>query len=195
MCIRDRGCGTGPGLAGCYEIHSQALWNRTSGNSPYYIWAWGDVLREWDFIPLTNSFQANPNQGKLAAVNFPGGGLSLSANGNSDGIVWAIVPTTASNSQVQGTLYAFSAANVGTQLWASTDYWFPTKFSIPTIVNGKVYVPTSTISTASPASVSYTHLDVYKRQASRRHNSRTRARRSSWGVFGRARSKRSGRCS
>jgi hypothetical protein len=145
------GCGTGPGLAGCYEIHSQALWNRTSGNSPYYIWAWGDVLREWDFIPLTNSFQANPNQGKLAAVNFPGGGLSLSANGNSDGIVWAIVPTTASNSQVQGTLYAFSAANVGTQLWASTDYWFPTKFSIPTIVNGKVYVPTSTISTASPA--------------------------------------------
>jgi len=145
------GCGTGPGLAGCYEIHSQALWNRTSGNSAYYIWAWGDVLRQWDFNPTTNHFQANPNQGTLAAVNFPGGGLSLSANGNGDGIVWAIVPTTASNSQVQGTLYAFSAANIGTQLWASTDYWFPTKFSIPTIVNGKVYVPTSTISTASPA--------------------------------------------
>ena len=145
------GCGTGPGLAGCYEIHSQALWNRTSGSSPYYIWAWGDVLREWDFDPTTNRFQANANQGTLAAVNYPGGGLSLSANGNRDGIVWAIVPTTASNSQVQGTLYAFSAANVGTQLWASTDYWFPTKFSIPTIVNGKVYVPTSTIPTASPA--------------------------------------------
>jgi hypothetical protein len=145
------GCGTGPGLAGCYEIHSQALWNRTSGNSEYYIWAWGDVLREWDFNPTTNRFQANPNQGTLAAVNYPGGGLSLSANGNSNGIVWAIVPTTGSNSQVQGTLYAFSAANVGTQLWASTDYWFPTKFSIPTIVNGKVYVPTSTIPTASPA--------------------------------------------
>jgi hypothetical protein len=145
------GCGTGPGLAGCYEIHSQALWNRTSGNSAYYIWAWGDVLREWDFNPQTNRFRANPNQGTLAAVNYPGGGLSLSANGNSDGIVWAIVPTTAPNSQVQGTLYAFRAANVGTQLWASTDYWFPTKFSIPTIANGKVYVPTSTLATASPA--------------------------------------------
>ena len=144
-------CGTGPGLAGCYEIHSAALWNRTTGNSAYYIWAWGDVLREWDFKPLTNRFEANPNQGTLAAVNYPGGGLSLSANGNSGGIVWAIVPTTASNSQVQGTLYAFSAANVATQLWASTDYWFPTKFSIPTIANGKVYVPTSTLATASPA--------------------------------------------
>jgi hypothetical protein len=145
------GCGTGPGLAGCYEIHGQALWNRTNGNSAYYVWAWGDVLRAWDFEPQTNHFQADPNQGTLAAVNYPGGGLSLSANGNRDGIVWAIVPTTASNSQVQGTLYAFSAANVGTQLWASTDYWFPTKFSVPTIANGKVYVPTSTIPTASPA--------------------------------------------
>jgi hypothetical protein len=145
------GCGTGPGLAGCYEIHSQALWSRTSGNSGYYIWAWGDVLRAWDFNSTTNRFVANPNQGTLAAEGFPGGGLSLSANGNRDGIVWAIVSNTASNSQVQGTLYAFSAANVGTQLWASTDYWFASKFSIPTIVNGKVYVPTSTTPTASPA--------------------------------------------
>jgi hypothetical protein len=145
------GCGTGPGLAGCYEIHSQALWDRTSGDSAYYIWAWGDVLRMWDFNPTTNRFQANPNQGTLAAEGFPGGGLSLSANGNRDGIVWAIVPNTASNSQVQGTLYAFDASNVRTQLWASTDYWFASKFSIPTIVNGRVYVPTSTIPTASPA--------------------------------------------
>ena len=146
------GCGTGPGLAGCYEIHSQALWSRTNGLSPYYIWAWGDVLRAWDFNAATNQFRLDPNQGTLAAVNYPGGRhLALSANGNRDGIVWGIVPTTASNAQIQGTLYASDAANVGRQLWASTDYWFPTKFSIPTIVNGKVYVPTSTIPTANPA--------------------------------------------
>ena len=147
------GCGTGPGLAGCYEIHSQALWNRTSGNSAYYIWAWGDVLRVWDFNAGTNKFRADDDQGTLTAPNYPGGGLALSANGNSDGIVWAIVPTTAPNSQVQGTLYAFSATNVSTPLWASTDYWFPTKFTIPTIANGKVYVPTSTLTSASPAYV------------------------------------------
>ena len=147
------GCGTGPGLAGCYEIHSQALWNRTSGNSAYYIWAWGDVLRVWDFNAGTNKFRADDDQGTLTAPNYPGGGLALSANGNSDGIVWAIVPTTAPNSQGQGTLYAFSATNVSTPLWASTDYWFPTKFTIPTIANGKVYVPTSTLTSASPAYV------------------------------------------
>jgi hypothetical protein len=151
------GCGTGPGLAGCYEIHSQALWNRTSGDSSYYIWAWGDVLRQWDFNPVTNRFQASPNQGTLAAVNYPGGGLSLSANGNGDGIVWAIVPTTV-GSQVPGVLYAFDASNVSTQLWMSKDYWFPTKFSLPTIVNGKVYVPTS----ASPASLSPAYLPALR---------------------------------
>ena len=145
------GCGTGPGLAGCYEIHSQALWNRTSGNSAYYIWAWGDVLRAWDFNAQTNKFQPDAHQGTLAAANYPGGGLAVSANGNSNGIVWAIVPTTSPTSQIQGTLYAFDATNVGTQLWASTDYWFPTKFSLPTIANGKVYVPSSSLVSASPA--------------------------------------------
>ena len=145
------GCGTGPGLAGCYEVHSQAFWSRTTGNSVYYLWGWGDVLRAYDFNPTSNRFKADPNQGTLAAGNYPGGGISVSANGSRDGIVWAIVPTTAANSQVQGTLYAFEAANVSQQLWASTDYWFPTKFSIPTIVNGKVYVPTSTVAGASPA--------------------------------------------
>ncbi|HXM40560.1 MAG TPA: hypothetical protein VN924_04870 [Bryobacteraceae bacterium] len=144
------GCGTGPGLAGCYEIHSPAFWNRTSGNSSLYVWAQGDVLRMWDFNPATNLFRADAHQGTVTAEDYPGAGLAVSANGNSDGIVWAIVPTTAANSQVQGTLYAFSAANVTTPLWVSTDYWFPTKFSTPTIANGKVYVPTSTISTASP---------------------------------------------
>ncbi|MGA2736085.1 MAG: hypothetical protein ABSG65_01405 [Bryobacteraceae bacterium] len=145
------GCGTGPGLAGCYELHSPALWSRTTGNSALYVWAQGDVLRMWDFNPSTNLFHANATQGTLTAEDYPGAGLAVSANGNSNGIVWAIVPTTAANSQVQGTLYAFSASNPATPLWASTDYWFPTKWSIPTIANGKVYLPTSTIAGASPS--------------------------------------------
>jgi hypothetical protein len=144
------GCGTGPGLAGCYELHNPALWSRTTGNSVLYVWAQGDVLRAWDFSPSTNLFRADAHQGTVTAEDYPGAGLAVSANGSGDGIVWAIVPTTAANSQVQGTLYAFSASDVATPLWASTDYWFPTKWSIPTIANGKVYVPTSTIGGASP---------------------------------------------
>jgi hypothetical protein len=43
----------------------------------------------------TNHFRLDANQGTLTAQDYPGGGLAVSANGNSNGIVWAIVPTTA----------------------------------------------------------------------------------------------------
>jgi hypothetical protein len=150
------GCGDGPGRDGCYEIHNPALWNRTSAASILYVWAQGDVLRVWDFNATTNNFRLDANQGTVTAQNYPGAGLAVSANGANGGIVWAIVPTTVTSpldegtSQVEGTLYAFDATNVTSQLWMSTDYWFSTKFSIPTVVNGKVYVPTS----ASPAAAS-----------------------------------------
>jgi hypothetical protein len=153
------GCGDGPGRQGCYEIHNPAMWNRSSGASFLYLWAQGDVLRMWDFDSVSNNFALDANQGTLTAQDYPGAGLAISANGNAAGIVWAIVPTTV-NSQVQGTLYAFDAANVGAMLWSSTDYWFSTKFSIPTIVNGKVYVPTSA-SPAEASSASTPQLRVY----------------------------------
>jgi len=136
------GCGTGPGQQRCYEIHSPALWNRPGVGSMLYVWGYGDALRVWDFNDTTNQFQLDANQGTIAVPNYPGGGLAVSANGNSGGIVWAIVPTSGST-PAQGALYAFDATNVSTPLWMSTDYWFATKFTIPTIANGKVYVPTS----------------------------------------------------
>jgi hypothetical protein len=137
-------CGTGPGQSGCYEIHSPAYWGSVNGTSMLYIWAYGDVMRVWDFNPATNQFQADANQGTVTAANYPGAGLAISSNGDNDGIVWAIVPTTNSNqSQGQGALYAFDASNVTSQLFASTDYWYATRFTIPTVANGKVYVPTS----------------------------------------------------
>ncbi len=140
----SKGCGTGPGQANCYEIHSPAFWGRTAADSLLYVWAYGDVLRVWDFNAATNHFQADTNQGKVTATNYPGGGLAVSSNGDNDGIVWGILATTnSSDAPGQGALYAFNATNVTTQLWVSSDYWFATKFTIPTVANGKVYVPTS----------------------------------------------------
>ena len=144
-----QGCGTGPGQAKCYEIHSPALWAGTNAAPILYIWAWGDVLRAWDFNPVTNQFAPDANQGTLPALYYPGGSLAVSANGNNGGIVWGVVATT-NSVPGQGALYAFDATNVGSPLWVSTDYWFSTKFTIPTVANGKVYVPTS----ASPRSAS-----------------------------------------
>ena len=144
-----QGCGTGPGQAQCYEIHSPAFWARTNADPILYIWAYGDVLRAWDFNPATNQFAPDANQGTLPAPNYPGGGLAVSANGNNGGIVWGVVATT-SSLPGQGALYAFDATNVASPLWVSTDYWFATKFTIPTVANGKVYVST----TAAPPSAS-----------------------------------------
>jgi len=153
----SKGCGTGPGQSGCYEIHSPAMWSRPGVGSMLYIWAYGDVLRVWDFNDTANQFQLDANQGTITAQNYPGGGLALSANGNTGGIVWALVPSSATT-PAQGALYAFDATNVGTPLWTSTDYWFATKFTIPTIANGKVYVPTS----SSPHGTSPQYLPLLR---------------------------------
>lgn len=144
------GCGAGPGQSHCYEIHSLAYWHRASANSIFYTWPWGDSLRVWDFDTSSNRFKLDANQGAVISPNYPGGGLAVSANGDDNGIVWAIVPAAPVGGGETGALYAVDAINVSTVLWTSTDYWFASKFTIPTIANGKAYVPTS----GSPASVS-----------------------------------------
>jgi hypothetical protein len=81
----------------------------------------------------------------------PGGILSISANGSTpgSGIVWASHPMTNANHATSlGVLRAYDAANVGIELWNSTqnlardDVGDYAKFSPPTIANGKVYLAT-----------------------------------------------------
>ena len=143
------GCGAGPGQSGCYEVHSMVFWPRTSASPVFYTWAWGDSLRVWDFDTASNQFRLDAHQGIVNSPNYPGGGLALSANGDSNGILWAVLPVAAVGSGKTGALYAMDATNVSTLLWASTDCWFATKFTIPTIADGKVFVPSS----GSPTSV------------------------------------------
>lgn len=73
-------------------------------------------------------------------------GLTLSANGSdpSSGILWEITKSSTGS----GTLHAFNASNLAVELWnsdmnATRDALgaFP-KFVGPTVVNGRVYVPT-----------------------------------------------------
>jgi len=82
----------------------------------------------------------------------PGGILALSANGSTvgSGIVWAAVNTTANANQavVAGTLHAYDAQNVATELWNSDMLLARdglgnfAKFVAPTVANGKVYMAT-----------------------------------------------------
>jgi hypothetical protein len=88
---------------------------------------------------------------------FPGGFLSVSANGTEGGIVWANHPwspvdggdASAIVHIVPGVLYAFDARDPSVELWSNRldpnapiyTYGHFAKFCPPTIANGKVYFP------------------------------------------------------
>jgi outer membrane protein assembly factor BamB len=108
-----------------------------------YIHGYGDVLK--GFRLSNGIFNSNP---MMAAENvrWPGGGLSISANGAkaNTAIVWDL--GLQSNSST-GILRAYDAATLKL-LWSSDarqddDLGSGTKFAVPTVANGKVYVPTS----------------------------------------------------
>ncbi len=129
------------------HIHSLNYWN---GN--LYLWGQNDYLQMFSFNGST--FNTTPTY-KLGvqALGHPGGSLSLSANGNTNGILWAATNTSlgadgtgAWHQSVPGILYAYNATNLST-LWTneqnaardSCDNY--AKFTAPTIANGKVYLP------------------------------------------------------
>ncbi len=137
------------------HIHSMNYWNGS-----LYLWGQSDYLRVYSFNGTT--FNTTPKyQLSVQAIDHPGGTLSVSANGNSNGILWASTNTGAGDgsgawhSTQPGILYAYDAANMNL-LWTSqqnaardscNNY---AKFTPSTVVNGKVYL--ASFGTAQTAS-------------------------------------------
>jgi LGFP repeat len=72
----------------------------------------------------------------------PGGVVSLSANGATDGIVWASVPKRDVLNEIgPGRLLAFDAETLAL-LWADDENVAFAKYTPPTVANGKVFRPT-----------------------------------------------------
>jgi uncharacterized protein (TIGR03437 family) len=112
------------------------------------------ILYEFEPFGLLKAFQIlnnkiNPTVLSAFTPEIPSAycGLSLSANGGTNGIVWL----TTGNYAVDGvpaTLHALDATNLGNELWNSDQSgsrdqpgWLA-KFVGPTVANGRVYVPT-----------------------------------------------------
>jgi len=85
-----------------------------------------------------------PQSKSGASFTYPGTTPSVSANGSSNGIVWAI-----EHSDPQDVLHAYKASNLGKELYNSSQagnnrdqFGTASHFGTPMIVNGKVYVGT-----------------------------------------------------
>ena len=119
-----------------------AFWNNT-----IYIGGSFDTLKMYSFTNarLSSTWTARTAQ----FFNFPGATPSISANGNTNGIVWGLQNEAYSTSG-PAVLFAWDATNVANQLYASNQVsprdtaGTAIKFDVPTVSNGKVYVPTGT---------------------------------------------------
>jgi hypothetical protein len=136
------------------EVHGGAVWWDGPGVSYGYLWPSSVYLQQYVFNRSAGQFTlpAFAESPTAAPTGQPGGILALSANGTNAGsaIIWAVhqVGGDANQQVLPGILHAYSAQNVGTELWNSEQLsWRDTvgkfaKFVPPTVANGKVYMAT-----------------------------------------------------
>jgi hypothetical protein len=129
-------------------------WQRSTARGGPLLYDWGmtDALRAYPFNGAT--FATVPSaRGSVTNQIYPGGILTLSANGDTPGtgVLWATVAASGNaegNPPVPGELYAFDASNVAQELWnsgmnaAHDSFGNFAKFVPPLVANGRVYVAT-----------------------------------------------------
>jgi hypothetical protein len=107
----------------------------------------GDTLKAFSFNANNSGLlSSSPTSHTTKVFNFSGPTPSVSANGNTGGILWALDNSTYASSCCQ-VLHAYDATNLATELYntsqASNSRDVPggaVKFTVPTVANGKVYV-------------------------------------------------------
>jgi hypothetical protein len=129
------------------QLPSLAYWNSARNGPLVYMWGQTDQLRAYHFDGRrlnATPFATRPevNQGH------PGAMISLSANGNKDGILWAAIHASGNSwhESRPGILHAYDADDIMHELWnsledtARDDCNNYAKTAPPTIANGKVYL-------------------------------------------------------
>jgi hypothetical protein len=124
-------------------------------NNNVYVAGSGDVggptdhLKAFAFDTASGLLSASPTSQSLISFASPGPTPSVSANGTANGIVW-VLQNDQSQSSGQSVLRAFDATDLSKELYnsqqnAARDNPGPAvKFTLPTVVNGKVYLGTQT---------------------------------------------------
>ena len=123
-----------------YQFLSDALpngeWSMPAYfNGTLYYGGVSAPLQAWTF---SQAMLQTPPSKSSESYSYPGTTPSISANGTSNAIVWAV-----ENGSSGGVLHAYDATNLANELYNSGPSAFSdNKFMVPTIANGKVYVGT-----------------------------------------------------
>jgi hypothetical protein len=129
------------------HLHSLVYWQSAAKGSLLYLWGQRDRLRAYKF---TNAKLGEAPVMSRSEMNegHPGAMLSLSANGDKDGIVWAAIHATGDSwhESRPGVLHAYDAEDINHELWnslqnaAHDNCGNYSKMAPATIANGKVYL-------------------------------------------------------
>ena len=120
-------------------------------NDNYYIAGISGPLLSYSFNSSTNLFNTSVSSQSSTSYGFPGASPSVSSNGASNGIVWALNNANYCTEQSSGCgpaiLHAYNAGSLSSDLWNSSlvsgdAAGNAVKFTVPTVANGKVYVGT-----------------------------------------------------
>jgi hypothetical protein len=129
------------------HLHSLVYWESAKRGRLLYVWGQRDKAKVYKFegdklgeAPLM--MRDIPNEGH------PGAMLSLSANGNKNGILWAAIHATGDSwhESRPGVLHAYDADDIRHELWNSLeipsrdDCGEYSKMAPPTVANGRVYL-------------------------------------------------------
>jgi hypothetical protein len=151
-------CGnTDPEIVQEVQNTNNGMWSSLAyWNNNVYLWGAGqgssvDYLKSYS---LTNGVLSTaPTSESANTIGFPGATPVVSSNGTTNGIVWAI---DSSQNGTDGSilnaavLHAYDATNLSHELYNSTQAagnrdqaGHAVKFTVPVVINGKVYVGTS----------------------------------------------------
>jgi hypothetical protein len=121
-----------------------ALWNQYQ-TSYIYVQGEDDVVKS--YVISDDAFSTTPASQGLTEVDEARVGMTISANGSKNGILWETTGNF-NDPSTPGTLHAYDATNLAVELWNSDMNTQDTlgdfaKFANPTVANGKVYVGTA----------------------------------------------------
>jgi hypothetical protein len=129
------------------HLHSLVYWKSAKAGELLYVWGQRDRARVYKFTG--DKLEETPAAMRdVANEGHPGAMLSLSANGDKDGVLWAAIHATGDSwhESRPGVLHAYDAADIRRELWnsleapARDDCGEYSKMAPPTIANGKVYL-------------------------------------------------------